>query len=169
MICEVCHQKNADIVFKTISGNQVATRAMCLSCAHNLQQDMMKMFMSLGFRQEQFEQGEGILEQSEETMPRYLCAECGRPYDSLNENTMAGCASCYDAMREDLEKAFADKQPIKEAPQQQAGKEIEQENQGDSLADLRYRLMEAVINERYEEAAGLRDEIKRIEPLGEQA
>ena len=168
MICEICREKHADIVFKTVTGNQVATKAMCMACAQTIQQDMMKMFMSLGFRQDQLEQGEGITEQSEETMPRYICAECGRPYDSLNESTMAGCASCYDAMREDLEKALQDNSHSPEAAPLQEVKEAGQERQEDSLANLRYRLMEAVINERYEEAAGLRDEIKRIQPLGEQ-
>lgn len=169
MICEVCRQKNADIVFKTVSGNQVATKAMCLSCAHSLQQDMIKMFMSLGFKQEQFEQEEHLTEQHDETMPRYLCASCGRPYDSLNENTMAGCASCYDAMRDDLDKAFHDMRADGEPQTDNAAKEPAEKETVDGITDLRYRLMEAVINERFEEAAQLRDEINRLTPLGEQA
>ena len=30
MICEVCREKNAEIVCKTVTGDQVATKEMCM-------------------------------------------------------------------------------------------------------------------------------------------
>lgn len=162
MICEVCRQNDADIIFKTVTGNQVATKAMCLSCAHNMQQDMIKMFMALGFKKEQVEDTQPIAE-TKPAMPRYICAQCGRHYDTLDEHTMAGCAACYDAMRADL-----DKQPAADANQAENTKaepRYPAETSGDSdfLRDLRYHLMEAIIKENYEEAARLRNQISIYE------
>lgn len=155
MICEVCREKNADIVFKTVTGNQVATKAMCMSCAHNMQQDMMKMFMSLGFKQEQVVQEE-IMAEPELSMPRFLCTNCGRPFNELDEHTMAGCAVCYEAMRAEMGKMLKteDAQPdaadvVDEELVEATSAEIEQ--------DMRLKLMEAVIREDFEEAARLRD------------
>ena len=170
MICEVCHQKNADIVFKTVTGNQVATKAMCMSCAHSMQQDMIKMFMALGFRQDQVEEHEEAAE-PQQTMPRFLCTQCGRPYEQLDENTMAGCASCYEAMQSELDAHIKSSKQV--IPQSEILGQPDEENpkseEKDSLQDLKYKLIEAVINEKYEEAARLRDQINRLTPAEEQA
>lgn len=166
MICEVCNKKNADIVFKTVTGNQVATKAMCMGCAHSMQQDMIKMFMALGFRQDQMEQN---LPQGEESpaMPRYLCTQCGRPYEEINEHTMAGCASCYEAMRADLSQHLK----ADHLQAEQVGEEVEPASPGqaeDELSRLRYAMMEAIIKEHYEEAAQLRDQITSLELAADQ-
>jgi len=160
MICEVCHQKHADIVFKTVTGDQVATKAMCLACAHSMQQDMVKMFMALGFRRDQVEEPR-IQEEPAPAMPRYLCTQCGRPYEGLDEHTMAGCAACYDAMREELDAVFGSKPQDSALATEEAP--VEAVPQEDALSQLHYRMMEAVIKERFEEAARLRDQINRLE------
>ena len=161
MICEVCNQRNAEIVFKTVTGNQVATKAMCMGCAHSMQQDMIKMFLALGFRQDQIDH-QTQEEAPEQLMPRYICAHCGRPYDRLDEQTMAGCAQCYEAIKNDLLK----QEPM-EAPGTDANEELADSGKG--LEDLRYRLLEAVVNEQFEEAAQLRDQIKQLNSAGGQA
>ncbi len=161
MICEVCRQNNADIVFKTVTGNQVATKAMCLSCAHEMQQDMVKIFMALGFKKEQVEE-QAIAPEPKAVMPRFICTSCGRPYEKLDEQTMAGCKTCYDAMREDL-KTYAGEAVIKTQSLDEPSTEEIITEPVDVLKELRYHLMEAVIAERYEEAAQLRDQIARQE------
>lgn len=157
MICEVCRKNNADIVFKTVTGNQVATKAMCLPCAHAMQQDMVKMFLALGFRKDQVEDQLPAKEEHQ-PLPRAVCAQCGRPYQLLSDSTMAGCAACYEAMREDI-KGF------EPAPVAEKEQDIKVENQPqpapalDALRQLHLRLMEAVVQEHFEEAAQLRDQI----------
>lgn len=162
MICEVCRQNNADIIFKTVTGNQVATKAMCMSCAHNMQQDMIKMFMALGFKREQVEENQPAPE-TKAVMPRYICTGCGRPYEKLDETTMAGCASCYDAMREDLQARAAQTEQAEDTAQVNAEDETEQPVNQDPVKELRYHLMEAIVSERFEDAARLRDQIAQYE------
>lgn len=158
MICEVCRQKTANVIFKTMSDGQVATRAMCMECAQNLQQDMHRLFLALGL-------GSGGMNapqartQAEEApkpqleMPRYACAHCGRPFDTLNENTMAGCAYCYEAMRKGLGEVLEGSK----GPRQK-----ETENKEDEQTELKYQLLEAVMKEDYEAAAALRDRINAM-------
>jgi protein arginine kinase activator len=170
MICEVCHQKNADIVFKTVTGNQVATKAMCMSCAYSMQQDMIKMFMALGFRQDQVEEHLDTAE-PQQTMPRFLCTHCGRSFEQLDENSMAGCASCYEAMQSEMDKYLKDSKQV--IPQSEMPGQPEEEStvaeEKDSLLDLKYKMIEAVVNEEYEEAAQLRDQINHQAPAEKQA
>lgn len=166
MICEVCHKRNADIIFKTVTGGQVATRAMCMDCAHNMQQEMMKMFMSLGFRPEQVEQAADREEPSVE-MPRFICAQCGRPFSHLDESTMAGCASCYHAMEDELAEHFnMDLLQGSNIETSSAAQAVE----GDHIRELKYSLLQAVIREDFEEAALLRNQIQALASgMGEQS
>lgn len=158
MICEVCRQKNANVIFKTITDGQVATRAMCMECAQNLQQDMYRVFLALGLKPDAQAQQEQSPAQREEKapggMPRYLCAHCGRPFDSLDEHTMAGCAYCYSAMEKELTEELAGEKADEAAPARDKREDAE-----DGRTELKYRLLEAVMKEDYEEAARLRDQI----------
>lgn len=167
MICEVCREKNADIVFKTVTGNQVATKAMCMSCAHNMQQDMMKMFMSLGFKQEQVVQEE-VKAEPAPLMPRFLCTNCGRPFYELDEHTMAGCAVCYEAMRTQMDRMLKTEDAQPDAAEL-ADEEAVGATDADIEQDMRFKLMEAVIREDFEEAARLRDLLAPNDPQEEKA
>lgn len=161
MICEVCQQKTANVIFKTVTDGQLATRAMCMECAQNLQQDMYRVFIALGLGSEsQAHSGPGRAEAVEKhkvSVPDYLCAHCGRAFDTLDEHTMAGCAHCYDAMEKGLRMVLdAGKEPVIAA----------EEHQADKQKELKYQLMEAVLKEDYVTAARLRDEISAMQNAG---
>ena len=123
MICEVCREKHADIVFKTVTGNQVATKAMCMSCAHAMQQDMIKMFMSMGLQQGQPQVEQEAEKEQLPAMPRFICTNCERAFDHLDEHTMAGCAVCYEALDTELAKLFGKGKPAEQ--EDDAGSEAE--------------------------------------------
>lgn len=161
MMCEVCRQKSANVVFKTITDGQVATRAMCMDCAQNLQQDMYRVFLALGLtpgepatpsRQQEAEKADAPVTE----MPNYLCASCGRPFDSLDEHTMAGCAHCYDAMEKELGDMLEGDKAVRKPDQPMQARDPETSKQ-----ELKYKLLEAVMKEDFETAALLRDEIAR--------
>lgn len=158
MKCEVCHQRNADIVFKTVAGGHVATRAMCLVCAQKMQQDMIKMFMELGFTPDEKTEAPAPQE-AQFTMPSFLCAQCGRPYDQLDENTMAGCASCYEALQTDLAVHF---QKDEHTAMAIANANHNEAIEADAVSEIKYRLLEAVVKEDFEAAALLRDKIRQM-------
>lgn len=156
MICEVCKQRNADVVFKTVTGGQTATKAMCLSCANNLQQDMIKMFMALGFRPESKMEEQVASGAPQAEAPKYICTHCGRPFHTLDEHTMAGCAQCYDAMGNDLNERFMQLQ-ANDRPRSDLIKEKMPNQDPSDLQELKFQLLKAVVDENYEAAARLRD------------
>lgn len=164
MICEVCKQRDADIVFKTVAAGQVATRAMCLRCAKTIQHDMMRMFMLLGFQPDVQEEPVDATQPTEDKadIPSYLCTNCGRPFQSVNEQTMAGCAQCYQVMEQQLQSQLKDKAP---QPEEEPGKKASGDDSLEDMAshELRYQLIEAVIKEDFETAARLRDQMKSKE------
>lgn len=92
-----------------------------------------------------------------------VCDVCGQKFVEFRNSGRLGCAHDYDAFREELvpllenihgEVKHAGKSP-RRLPAVQA---VEKE-----LAALRKQLQQAVTAERYEEAARLRDSIKRAE------
>ncbi|MDD4081365.1 MAG: hypothetical protein PHP02_08165 [Eubacteriales bacterium] len=161
MMCEVCRQKTANVIFKTVTDGQLATRAMCMECAQNLQHDMYRVFMALGLGSEGQPQSGSRQEEPAEkpkvAVPSYLCTRCGRPFETLDEHTMAGCAHCYDAMEKGLRVVLE----VEKAPEKKTEKD-----QPDRQMELKYQLMEAVMKEDYEAAAHLRDEISAMENAG---
>ncbi len=152
MICEVCKKNHADIVFKTVTDGQVATRAMCLSCAHAVQQDIMRMFMNFGSSPEAAPKA-GQIELPTVEAPNFICAGCGRPFMTMDEHTMAGCPHCYDAMEDELAAHFDMKKPSA-----REGGPVAEPTPGEAQ-ELRIRLMEAVIREDYKLAALLRNQL----------
>lgn len=165
MICEVCRQRDADIVFKTVTGGQTATKAMCLSCANNLQQDMIKMFTALGFRPEGKVQEKQQAELPKLSMPRFVCTACGRPFSKLDNQTMAGCAQCYAAMEEELASHFL--LPHEYIELDFKDEDLQEDHQVVDMQELKFRLLEAINQEDYETAANLRDQIKKQTNLQE--
>ncbi len=165
MICEVCRQKTANVIFKTVTEGQVATRAMCMDCAQNLQQDMHRVFLALGLGIEGQSRPEArqaeAAEKPQATMPSYLCTHCGRPFDALDEQTMAGCAHCYEAMEKELMGVLEAERGSEEAGETEAAR-----TKSDQHTELKYQLLEAVMKEDFEAAALLRDRISALNNAG---
>ncbi len=91
------------------------------------------------------------------------CPECGFTLDDLKRVRRFGCGTCYEAFREEVK----DMVRGMHKGESHCGKvpdglmEIRQRKL--RLEELRERLDQAITAENYEEAAGLRDEIRQIE------
>lgn len=93
------------------------------------------------------------------------CPECGMSYAEFRKEARFGCGACYTAFAPKLERLFrrihgADGHTGKggEAPASVAS--------GEDLEQLKESLQVAVAAEDYEEAAQLRDQIRRLEGQG---
>ncbi len=92
---------------------------------------------------------------------RAACGSCGMTWAKFRQGGLLGCAACYDRFERDLipliERAHeGGAQHVGKTPHAagaEAGVRVR-------IADLRRRLGEAVQQERYEEAASLRDELR---------
>jgi protein arginine kinase activator len=95
------------------------------------------------------------------------CPACGFTLDDLRRVRRFGCSECYVVFRDELGNILRGmhKSPthVGKVPKGQ----MEQQVREQRLEELRSRLDQAVTSENYEEAAGLRDEIRQLELFAE--
>ncbi len=101
-----------------------------------------------------------------ENIEEVACPECGQKYAQFRSEGRLGCPHDYDVFRVPLEallmKIHRSLKHEGKVPHSRRTR-----RQGEELQRLRDRLQEAVTNEKYEEAALLRDAIRSKERLDE--
>jgi protein arginine kinase activator len=110
--------------------------------------------------------GEGKLIAAGTAIPMPLgngtCAACGFTLEDLRRVRRLGCSECYTTFREELSPMI---RGMHKGPSHQgkvpAGL-MERQVLRQRLEELRARLDQAVAAESYEEAAGIRDEIRQL-------
>jgi protein arginine kinase activator len=91
------------------------------------------------------------------------CPECGFSLDDLRRIRRFGCATCYATFKEEVNQMLRGMHKgSKHCGKVPAGL-MELHERTQRLEELRGRLDQAITSENYEEAAGLRDEIRQIE------
>ena len=167
MLCEKCNQNPATVhVQKTVNG-VVENHALCAACAAGIHMDVSMDDLFKGFLGSVFEMAEQAQKAKRQAAPNNTtCPNCGLTYSAFREAGRFGCAQCYEAFRPHVEvmlknvhgaTAHEGKLPNRLAADLLYKREIES-----CKADLR----KAVEQEHYEEAAKLRDRIKRLEKDG---
>jgi protein arginine kinase activator len=169
--CTACQKAIATIVVMDLTEGAVSgSQHVCAPCAEQLGLTQPKQQK---FSSEMLEDllG-GLTEAGKGAAPRPTsgdsCPGCGLPAQDFRKKGRLGCPRCYDAFRADLMPLL---QRIHEAQAHVGrlpttlGELAEEPDHGrdDGLSDLRRRLEDAVRGERYEEAAQLRDELRRAE------
>jgi protein arginine kinase activator len=162
--CTACQKAIATIVVMDLSeGSVTGSQHVCAACAEQLGVAPPK---EPKFPAEMLEELLGGLKPERREPPRSECCPgCGMaPTDFRNKGRL-GCPRCYDAFRHELMPLL---QRIHES-QTHTGRlpstttattAITGER---DLSDLRKKLEDAVRGERYEEAAQLRDDLRRAE------
>ncbi len=102
-----------------------------------------------------FALGHDAESEGEEKSDSKRCPTCGYPLAEYRRTHKLGCASCYDAFREQLEE---EEEKLRNGEESVAKKEV---TEYDALTQLEQRLQAAIERENYEEAARLRDLIKQ--------
>ncbi len=166
MLCEMCREREANVVIQTVTNGRVVTRSLCAECARVTQSEIAKAFFALGLKLQNARQPESRAQQDAEPLPRKICSSCGTPIDAVDEKTLFGCAECYGAFAEMIREAFpTDVQGNPEAARD-AGPAGEGDPSGMPLfakkEDLARQLKQAVFSENYELAATLRDKLREM-------
>ena len=91
------------------------------------------------------------------------CPYCGTTLEDYRKTGKFGCAMCYETFKDEIDGVKVGTAKTEKAETKENGKEITNK---DKIADLRAKIDEAVKNEKYEDAAKFRDEIKRLEDSG---
>lgn len=159
MLCEKCGKNNATTHIKTVVNGVVHEMNLCSSCAsqggytniaHNSLVSMLASVLG---------EGAGVIGG---TAPK--CPVCGSQFSQIAKNGKVGCAECYNTFSSQLipylKRVHGSVKHIGKVPNS-APLAVIPEN--DNLENLKMQLSRAISEERYEDAAVLRDQIKEGE------
>lgn len=184
MLCEMCKKNEATVLIRhSVNGNTVEMR-LCPHCAEELQASGKLSLHVPGFfsfpsffDDDDFFSPEAFFPFFSES-PKRIAAEkvktcplCGSRFSEIAEKGKVGCAECYHTFAEELERTIHSLHGrVSHIGKKPKGKgSAPAKEPVDSLTDLKNKLKKAVEEEKYEDAAKLRDEIRRLsENAGEE-
>jgi protein arginine kinase activator len=161
-LCQSCSQNPATIHFTEILQDERRELHVCEACA-NAQgltggTALPPLLSNLV---------EGVRKSGLAVQPK--CPECGITFEDFRTRGRFGCPRDYDVFKDSLgpllDKIHGKRQHTGRLPRGRANADG---GTGDRLLRLRRELQEAVGSEKYEEAARLRDEIRRAERPAEE-
>lgn len=164
MLCEHCHENEAKISYTMVEGNEMKQMQVCPAC---FQKFLAKQFPSSQIPpldiqpmiQELLSLFHGKDEDAEDDR---TCPVCGRSLKEFRKTGMFGCDNCYDTFSEELDALL----PRMQGADRHVGAMPEAFKRDREASEkeqaLKDRLDAAVADERYEDAALLRDEIKAL-------
>ena len=173
MTCERCNKKKVSILYRESAGGRVRALRLCGECAEVLEQagELEEVSSTVaGFILPQFLSDEGSLPlpfrrvaQATGTPSARSCAICGASMEDIADTGRVGCSACYTVFSDELAGIIRSAHGRGEhAGRVSAGYRLRLEK-GERLAGLKRQLKEAVSQENYEAAAGLRDNIRALE------
>jgi len=151
MVCEICQQREASVHLKQICNGQMKEMRICEQCARENGFDVQSPLAMTDFL---FGLGSTPAEPSADT--ERVCSVCHMRSCDLRKTSRLGCAHCYEAFRSELEPMIEN---MHYGPRH-TGKVPAGEAAGLEAAALREALEAAVHEQRFEDAAVLRDRLR---------
>ena len=176
MICDECQKRPTKVHITRIVNGQKTNLSLCEECAKkyqkyfspspNPEQSFSIHKFLAGLLDEDFEEGVPLEFQTEDK-----CPKCGLTYGEFSVHGRLGCGQCYQTFKTRidplLEKIHGNNVHVGKLPGQVASAIYEEDIQADEtqqeLGKLRSELQALVAEERFEEAATVRDRIREIE------
>lgn len=183
MMCQNCGKKEANFHYTQIINGEKKEIKLCSDCARQMGLDDFEVPMAMDFSNlfgDIFQQYEDASLLTDFIRPRELkCDICQMTYEELLHTGKFGCAHCYDAFRDKispiLKNLHGNNKHVgrigslsKEEIQFEEQTQKAEKKQKTRLEQCQEDLKKAIKEERYEDAAKLRDEIKEIEEQKEE-
>jgi protein arginine kinase activator len=160
MLCDICHKNIATVHLTEIINDKVVEMHICQNCTKIKTQELKDNLTIPELLTGLMNTGES--QKKEVTLK---CPSCGLTYADFKKKARLGCGRCYSVFKVQilplLKKIhgslnYSGKSAVKAQQNYSSG----------SARQLRARLERAIKLEEYEEAARLRDEIKKLEQKG---
>ncbi|GKV55146.1 hypothetical protein NCCP2222_10930 [Sporosarcina sp. NCCP-2222] len=173
MLCEICNERPASVIFTQETMQGSSERHMCERCAFqskmfhfdpnqeplSIQQFLSNWLGSSEPFQSQQQAKEPLAEGPE-------CPDCGLTFRKFLDIGKFGCSTCYDTFRERLPRLFG---KLHNGHSSHTGKIPVSFNElfavKKRIEEIRLKMQEAIEEERFEEAASLRDEANELKRL----
>ncbi len=191
MKCTFCRQREAELHIRTVIEGTAQEFHFCRECARKLREGFMLPGLSAtiplnelalavgdfldglspdGSRRKTALPEQEPLREEPLLILRGRCPQCGCDEEWFSMTGLLGCPSCYEAFREDilgyLKKEQKGDLHVGSTP---SWYDEEQENISVEIRKLEENLRRLVREERYEEAADLRDRIQSLSSLTDNA
>ena len=171
MLCKNCNKNEATFHYTEIINGVKKEIALCNECRKQLGISSLDFNIPLGipdFFSDFFEESTFMSEF--DSTNKIKCDKCGITYDEFIDGGKVGCSSCYTAFENKLDSILKNihgsnmhKGRLINSPKTKKVKEIKENPNKNKIEELKLKLKELVKEEKYEEAAKVRDEIKKVE------
>lgn len=161
MMCDKCHKREAVVYIARIENGKRTELKLCASCARKegelaglrdfniIDNDFFRMMAYPAYNGEDGEEP--------------VCPSCGLSYSECNRTGKFGCPSCYEAFQEEipplLRRIHGHSRHTGKVPNRGTGVF----RTATQIRRLRQHLQSLIREERYEEAARVRDEIRALQ------
>jgi len=160
MLCELCKQAQATVHLTEIVNEQMTELHLCEACANQKGAQVESHFGLSDLLS-------GLADFSKapeaEEVASKACPSCGMTYDDFRKVGRLGCAACYATFKRSLgsllKRIHGSPIHLGKSP----GRLVKPAKGKTELTELRRRLERAIEEEAFEEAAKLRDDIRRLE------
>lgn len=159
MLCQKCGANTATTHIKTVINGKVTEQSLCGYCAAKEGYSAFAGGSISGILSSMLGQSIKTGEALENT-----CSCCGASFADIAETGKVGCAACYNTFAQELmpylKRIHGSVNHTGKSPER---KELVVADLTNSISKLKMKLTELIAAENYEEAAVVRDEIKRLE------
>ncbi len=166
MLCDVCGKNPATVHLTEIIDEQMNELHLCEDCARHKSAAMEQQFglSDLLAGMADFEKPSANKEEENVTVK---CPACGLTYADFKKIGRLGCGECYDTFRKYLapllKRIHGSNQHIGKSPARvKTPVKLSKKKAGMTLPELKEQLQRAIQQEAFEEAARLRDQIKKL-------
>ena len=166
MLCELCKQAQATVHLTEIINDQMTELHLCEACANQKGAQVESHF---GLADLLSGLADFSKTQEPEEVSTKVCARCGMTYEDFRKVGRLGCAECYATFKRSLGSLLkrihgspihVGKSPLRLLKPAKVAKT--------ELLELKRKLERAITEEAFEEAARLRDQIRRLEQQEQQ-
>lgn len=158
MLCEVCQKNDATVFLTQIVEGKMQKANLCESCSKE-----KGVSDPTGFALADMLLGLGASQQIERGQPSQHCPVCGFTQADFKKTGRLGCSACYDTFADGLANLLKGMHKGLIHTGKMPARLSRQFAMADRVKTLETELEQAVKQEKYEEAARLRDEIRQLE------
>ena len=161
MKCQSCGKREATVMYKENINGAKQEIYLCENCANKMGfMDFSSIFSPMFVSIPEFMEMER----------KPICKNCGYTLDDYAKTGLFGCEKCYETFEDTLDELFlklhGKNRHIKlgEKPKVKAKSTLTKaESKTQEIEELKEKIQELIAEEKYEEAAVIRDKIKKIE------